>query len=197
MSTRLIENRKNGANIKRCTNMERMFVFHMLASESRCSTEGAREAGYKNPSQAANKLLKRPHIKALLGAAQREREERTQLSADDVWRYLHRVMFFDPAEIFSSAGDGWWWLKDLNDIPLEVRQMIEEVDIGVMKINGEDVPRPKIKLVSKSTAVTLAAKHTIPERHEHDHSHRAAIPWDDAWSSNGEPPDAIEQQLEE
>lgn len=170
MATTLIENRTRGANLKRCTNMERIFVLEMLASDSCNPTEAARNARYKHPAQAAAKLLKKPRIKALLGKAKREREERTQITSDEVWKYLHRVLSFDPADILTDAGDGWWYLKDLRTIPKEIRQMIESHEPAVMHLGEESYEKcMKVKFVSKTTALTTAARHALPpvvQQHE-------------------------------
>lgn len=163
MSTTLIKNRKNGVDIERCTNMERMFVLQMLASESCNSTEAARAAKYKHPTQAAHQLLKRPHIRALLGKYQRQREERTQLTSDKIWEYIHRVIFFDPAECYPSAGPGWWIVKSIHEMPLGHRQMIEGIDVKTIKIKGEDVPIVTVKFVSKGRALETAARHALPQ----------------------------------
>jgi len=72
MATTLIDSRKNGYDPNKLTDQQKAFVMELLASENFCMTEAARNAGYKHPAQAANKLLKNKNIKAALGKAQRE-----------------------------------------------------------------------------------------------------------------------------
>lgn len=168
MSTTLIENRKNGADLKRCTNMERIFCLEMMASETFNQTEAAKRAKYKHPAQAAAKLMKRPHIKAILGKFQREREERTQITSDRIWEYMDRVLQFDPGEIYEDAGDGWWYIGKLQEMPRKIRQMIENSEPAVMKVgtddDGDDVLQKcmKVKFVSKTSVLGMAARHAIP-----------------------------------
>ena len=88
MATTLVENRKNGASLERFTGQQRMFVLYLLADEEYCPTRAARKTGAKNPKLQANRWLKIPHVAAFLGKDKREREERTEISSDEVWRFL-------------------------------------------------------------------------------------------------------------
>lgn len=190
MGTTLIENRKRGAPLDRLTASQRMFVLELLADKSWNATEAARRAGYKNPSQAANKLLKDKKIKAILGKEKALREERTKLTSDQVWEYLHRVLSYNPLSLFKTDGDGWY-LESLDDIPEEVGQMIEEITTKTREYDdGSKETTFHIRMVSKATALTIAAKQAVPDVSEH----RLAIDWDKLV----EPPDegdVIEAQL--
>lgn len=193
MSTVLIKPRQNGANIDRCTQQQRMFVLYMMADETWCPTEAARKAGAKHPHVQATRWMKLPHVRAILGKFQREREERTQMTSDDIWAYLHRVLTFDPATVYSRSGGTWWLIDDLDKMPLEHRQLIEEIGAKNIKINDKEVVVPVVKFVSKSKALDIAARHAIPQKHEHA---VVQVPWDElVASSNGQVPDMIEAEI--
>jgi len=199
-----IENRTNGADIAKMSAMQQKFCLEMLADEKYNATEAARKAGYSQPNTAAFKLLANPAIKRYLGKAKRLREERTQLTSDDIWRQLHRAIFFDPAEVFESAGRGWWILKALNDIPVEIRQLIEEIHITTRQVtvpirdatSGHvtgtkviDMPLPRLKFISKSGALATAAKHSIPQQVE------VSIDYEKLYRSNRDEPNEIEGEI--
>lgn len=160
MGTQLIESRKNGSKLDGLTDQQRAFVLELLADEEFCPTHAARKAGYANPSQAANKLLKHKKIMAALGKAQREREERCQLKADDVLHYLRTALFFNPLNYFSPAGDGGWLIDDLDSLPEEVGRLIEEIEVKAIELpDGSMSSKLKVKFISKATVLPLAMKH--------------------------------------
>jgi len=165
MGTSLIESRKNGASPKRLTDQQRMFVLELLADDNYSPTEAARRAGYKNPPQAANKLLKNKAVAAILGKAKREREERSKLTSDDVWRYLHSVLSFNPFKMWERCSDEWV-VRDPETIPDEIACLIEEVEEQTIEQNGQRITRFKVKPVSKSRALEIAARHALPQEHQ-------------------------------
>jgi len=199
-----LENRQNGSDISKLTAMQQRFVLEMLADPSYNATEAARRAGYSSPNKACGNLMRVPAIKRYLGKAKRLREEETQLRSEDIWRQLHRAIFFDPAEVFESAGRGWWVLKSLEDIPIEVRQLIEEIrittrqvtvpirDAGTGHITGTkvvDMPLPQLKFVSKSGSLATAAKHAIPQEV------KVSIDYDAMYRCNRDEPNEIEGEI--
>ncbi len=176
MSTRLIENRQRGACLDKMTDKERLFCLEMCANKTFRPTEAAKAAGYAGAPQAAVKLMKRSHIKAFLGKVKREREERTPLSSDQIWEYLHRILFFDPRQYFrpASSGNGEYFeitAKSMHELPEEVAQLIEGAELRT-EYNSDGEPESqyyKIKMISKATALGIAAKHAIPQRHIVNH----------------------------
>lgn len=167
MSTTLIESRKRGYDPEKLTDQQRMFVLELLASNTFSITEAARRAGYASPGAAAVKLLKKPQIMAALGKAKREREERAQLSGDDVLNYLRVALFHNPLNYFDVGEDGVWEILDPKQIPEEIGRLIESVEIETFeKPDGTTESKFKVRLVSKSTALALAMKHTTVEKHE-------------------------------
>jgi len=191
MGTTLIESRKNGFDPNKLSDQQRMFVLELLASDNFCVTKAARKAGYKHPAQAANKLLKNKHIRAALGKAQREREERCQLKADDVLNYLRSALFFNPLHYFRPYGDGKWLIDNPDDLPEEVGRLIDGMEVKVVERDGETRSYFKVTLVSKATALGLAMKHIGVEKHEVTHS----VDWDVLYDEDV--PDLIEAEIAE
>lgn len=196
MATGLIKKKSRGANFNRLeTQGQRTFVLEMLATQSFDATAAARKAGYKNPPQAANKLMKNPVVAAILGNEKRKREERTRLTSDDIWTYLHDVLDFDPLDIFEDVGKGWLRVKSLKDIPQSIRRLIEKVRTTVVKINGKDIPMVEVEMVGKGLALGIAAKHAIPMEHNVKHEGTLKINLDDLLTTSENDPDPIEGEI--
>lgn len=202
MSAR-IENRQNGADLSKLTAKQRLFCLEMIGDANFNATEAARRAGYAIPQGAVGGLLKHKAIKRFLGKQKRLREERTQLTSDVIWQQLHRAVFFDPIEAFESAGKGWWIVKDLEVIPQEFRQLIEEIKIttrpvrvlveenGEQKVKIVDKPLAHLKFVSKGGALATAARHAIPQEHEV----MMKIDYDRLYRDNRNEPNEIEGEV--
>src|ERR1700722_3609959 len=74
----------------------------------------ARVAGFKHPDVAGAKLLnpvKYPLVAAEVRKVLADKELRAEKKADDVLRYIHTAMFFQPLQFF-LPGDGGGWLID-------------------------------------------------------------------------------------
>jgi hypothetical protein len=152
--------RKNGANPKRLKPMQRKFVEYLLASENFNITEAARKAGYKSPASNANRLIRNPVIKALIGKQIRLRMERNELLADEVLEFLATVLYLDPFELMEEDSDGAWKMKNKDDIPLELRRCVTVMDsTKTIRGNGDVVVHNKIKFMSKDGALDKAMKH--------------------------------------
>lgn len=162
---------KRGVNLSRLTPKQRLFCLEMMASNLENPGKCAEAAGYskKTSPQMAAKLLKDPRIKALLGKFQYDREERTKLTSDDIWRYLHVTLNYNPLDLFEPGEDGWY-ITDLAEIPPEIGRLVEEVEVHEKTDREGNLHRRlKIKLVSKSAALGIAARHAIPppvQKHE-------------------------------
>jgi hypothetical protein len=103
---------------------------------------------------------------AALGKAQREREERCGLTADDVLEYLRNVLFFNPLTYFYPSKDGKWCLTDLDALPDWVGRLIDGMEMSVKEKDGATETQFKVTLVSKATALALAMKHTTVDQHK-------------------------------
>ena len=184
MGTSLVKNRKNGARMDKLTVQEQKFCFEVIASETWNLAEAVRKAypTCKNAAQYGTKLMQRPRIQAILGKVKREREERTKLTSDKVWEYLHRALFFDPATVYEVGSEtGWWRIKSLDKIPLEIRQLIVKIrPISVLAGSGEDsehVPMMEVQFIDRGKVLEIAAKHCIslPKQQV---IHKVALDWD-------------------
>lgn len=180
------------------TDQQKLFVMYLLESDSFNATKAAERAGYKYPSHAALRLLKKRPIKLALGKACREREARSQLKADDVLNFLRVGIFFNPLSLFEESEDGSWFIRDKRDIPEEVGRLIESIELAtITKPNGNVISGFKVKLISKSILLPLAMKHLglfAPQELNHKHSF--------AWSAlYGRPPqdepDPVEARISE
>jgi len=191
LSTKKIMDRKRGADLTKVPIKQRRFVEELLASDTFNLREAAIKAGYAKGAagQTAQKLLEKPHIKAALGKAQRERSERCQLEADDVLNYLRAALFFNPLDYFYPSDDGHWNVLDPNSIPEEVGRLIESIEVSVTESkNGNTKSEFRVKLVSKSTALGLAMKHVGVEKHEVLHK----LDWDELYEQQAVPTNVID-----
>jgi len=167
VGTALVKSCQNGANIKKLTDQQAMFVLEYLADPGFSASNAARKAGYKHPAQAAGKLLKNTRILKILGKEKRLREERCKLTGDNVLQCLKTALFFNPLDYFYPSENGGWNITDISALPTEVGQLIESMKIKVTQNpDGSTSSIFEVQLVSKSTALSLAMKHTMVERHE-------------------------------
>ena len=169
-------------------------MLELIASDMFNAAEAARRAGYKNPAVRACKLLKDKRIQAILGKAKQDREERTKLTSDQIWEYLHSVLALNPLKLFQAQEDGWY-VTDLEEIPDEVGVLIEEVQVEEHDDgNGGVRRRLRVKLVSKASALAIAAKHSIPQQHD---VHLAVVDWDKLREdhSRDQDPFGVEQRI--
>jgi hypothetical protein len=167
--TKKIERRKNGADLSKLSHKMQQFCLYLAASEQWDLTEAARKAGYAHPSQAATKLMNHPAIRRFLGKIKREREERTEISSDRVWRYLSGILEFDPTEWFvpSRDGDGEYFeisCEDFRELPKEVAIYIEGAALKTLYDKEGSVVEQfyRVKMVSKTKSMEVAAKHALP-----------------------------------
>lgn len=198
MGTKMITPRKNGANLDKLTVGMRQFVLEMIANDMLNGTAAARKAGYKNPSDAANRLMKNPTILKALGKEMRLRGLRTKCKADEVLQYLHTALFFNPLKLFKPTEDGKWTIENLDDIPDEIGCLIEELKIKTTtSLLGEVTTSFEFKTVSHATALQLAMKHHGLLTDKIESAVTVKLDWDAALSSknsNGKP-NAIEQAI--
>lgn len=140
-------------------NNQLIFVAELLADKGFNPTEAARKAGYKNPSQAANALLKNQLVHAAIGKAVYDRSQELHLSAEMVLKELMCIGFFNPKKMLNGQGQ----VMDLKDLPDEVAAAIQsfritytdEVEEGVFS----RVKHVDIKFWDKPAALQLLAKH--------------------------------------
>jgi len=160
MPSQLIQPKKKGGNVKRLNPMQRLFVENLLADEQFNPTVAARKAGYKAPSVAANKLMKQPVVRSMIGKALQDRINRVQIDARSVLKHLAEALFLDPLELFDEYEDGGLLLKKLTDMPIAVRRCITKMKTRTKKQRrGDAETTVEIEFMSKDSALTNAMKH--------------------------------------
>lgn len=179
--------KKNGHTSK-LTDQQLSFVAELLASDSFNVSEAARKAGYSHPAQSGYRLLQKPHVRAAIEAAQKERSERCQIRADEVLVILRDLFKTTPASMF----DGDWNIKSPEDIPEPIANLIEGIEVDGV---GES-RAVKVKSVSKTKALELLMQHLGmigPAKHQHEIKHTLD------WDSVLEPPKrkTIEDRIDE
>ncbi len=99
-------------------------------------------------------------------------EERSVMSAVEVRRYVHTVMQVSLPDYF-LPGEGGGWLISLDDfrrLPPHVKQLVEACEMHSTETTTKDGRQVvqsvlRVRLVSKTTAMVLAAKYGLTERH--------------------------------
>ena len=143
---------------------QRLFAEEIIADPFMSATQAAIRAGYseKTAQVKASQLLKHPVIARMVGSAINERLRRTQISQDEVLQFLINVMYLDPLAILNNV-DGAVKLKDLNDIPPELRILITKIKTKTRTIyegdNAGSETTVELEWVSKELAVQLLMKH--------------------------------------
>lgn len=119
-------------------------------------------AGYKesDAGPAACKLLKLPHVKALIAELKGKQFKRLELSADNVLQELSKVGFVDPAGLFNLDGV----MLPVHEIPEDIRRAISSFEVetlyaGIGAARVEVGRVMKVKFWSKSHALDTLGKH--------------------------------------
>ncbi len=150
------------------TLQQRMFVDEWLIC--RDDGEAARKAGYVAKSSATTGRRLRNHhilVKALIEEKLAIIEQRAIKKADDVLRYIHTAMFYNPVKFF-KPGDGGGWLideEDFRNLPDWVGCMVEEMQVRCKhNYDGTQTITYWVKLVSKTKMAELAARHQLGDK---------------------------------
>lgn len=178
MATRLINPNKRGVSDKRLTPTERLFVKAMQADPMMNPAAAARAAGYKkNPSQAANKLMKRPAVMAILGKELHERAEKFEIRADEVLQELHHLAMARGEDLFDEKGQ----LIPISEMPERTRAAIKEFKVTEKVVEGKG-KKPvtlrtyEIKLHDKVSSIDMLMKHL--GQYEKDNNQKPAAVFD-------------------
>jgi phage terminase small subunit len=193
-----IKPRVRGTNPDELTARELIFVNALAASGNFCVKDAALAAGYnkRTAKQSGYQLMQKAKVRAAVGKVLYDRLERCKITQDEVLKYLESVLFFNPLHYFRPSEDGGWIVTDPEAIPEEVGILIESLEVDVVQTaDGTTRSRFKVKLVSKSTALSLAMRHVGVSKHEVSLNHR--FEWDKlAGVYNGNDPiqDRLEQE---
>lgn len=155
-----IEPTRRGGNYDKLTPRQRMFCDSILADPSFNAVKAAAAAGYKAPDQSAAKLLRQKRIQAIIGKHIHERLTNFQWTAQDVLNHLANALFLDPLELFNKVGKNSYEIRNLEDIPIEIRRCIEKIKTRTRVL--PDRTREtiiEIGLMSKTALMNHALKH--------------------------------------
>lgn len=121
--------------------------------------------------------LNQPNVVAAATEKLIERSERTELTADYIRGYIYELLELCPTDHFTTAEDGTWMIdpEQFKKVPKEIRRLVESTEL---KKVGKDWLLV-VKFMSKSAALSLAAKYSLVEKHSHDVNLKLMPPWDD------------------
>lgn len=117
------------------------------------ATAAARRAGYseRTADRIGPELLGKNWVAAAIAAAQAERAERTQVTADRVLTELARIGLSDVRALFDDDGR----LLPVAKLPAHVAAAVSSVEV----VSGSDGAVTKIKLWDKPRALEMIGKH--------------------------------------
>jgi hypothetical protein len=161
------KNLKGGSRKQGLTPKQHAFVSELMTDEN--GTRAASAAGYKNPAVLACFLQderKYPLVVRAIREARARKELAAERKADDILRYLHTAMYFCPADYFDPGGNGGWLINRENyrNLPPEIKCLVEEMETRTIKTRAGTVHMLWVRFVSKSTAMTLAAKQQLGDK---------------------------------
>lgn len=123
------------------------------------TTDAAIKAGYSAKSARAigNENLQKPYIKNYLESRMKKKEERTEISQDQLLE-LKRIAFFDPRKLFDMKGR----LKKITELDEDTRAAITSYDVSSHNdkkgdANFEQIT--KIRFLDKIKALELLCRH--------------------------------------
>ena len=133
-----------------------MFVHELAADNEFKSVNAAKKAGYKNPSQDANRLLNDQNVIAAIGKILQARIDRSEITADQVLKHLVNALYLDPLECFNNNGT----LKELCLIPEDVRRCIKKLRAkSFTDDEGCVITTVEIDFIDKDNCMALVMRH--------------------------------------
>jgi len=200
MSTKKSRETTGGTKDPRTGLNGRQLLFISEYLKCRNSTQAARAAGYKSPANQGCVLMNEnlnPLVVLKIREGLAELEAEAKLEAKDVLAYIHSVMTFQPLLFFRPGPDGWETTEEeFKNLPKEVHRLVENVTVKHKQTTdstGEDVIETiySVSIVSKATAMALAAKHQLGEINHNVHH---VVNWNDLARRRSKP-DLVEQAI--
>lgn len=134
-----------------------------------------------------------PEVKKAIEDKLKAREMVSDLKADYIRGYILSILELCPTDHFVLTDDGDWAIDPANfrELPHEVKRLVEEVEVKYSR--GQRVY--KIKFISKTAALAMAARFTLPQKFEVGPT---GTPWDElARRALKEVEDPVERRLAE
>ena len=154
------EQNNSPARIREITRQQKRFVAEYIKDFN--ATQAAIRADYSENTAAeqGSRLLTHVKIQAEISEALRDQELRTQITADNVLIGLYKTASYDIADAYNPDGT----LKNIHDIPKEVRQAIVGIEVfEEFAGRGDDRVKigetKKVKFGDKTKSQELLAKH--------------------------------------
>lgn len=184
-----------GSDIRKCTDKERTFVLEYVIDYN--ATRAAKAAGYKDASAQGSRLLKRPHIKRLIGKENKLDEDQFRLTRKRVLRELAYAVLRDPIDLCDE--NGRIVVDDMRKLPEHIRRCIDGIKVKswTNPETGEITQELELKLISKGAALDMAMKHKglfAPTEHNVNASQQT-VDFMQLLGRTLEEPDPIQQRL--
>ena len=140
--------------------MQSVFVQEYLIDLN--ATQAAIRAGYskKTAEQQGYQLLQKPSVQAAIAARQKEREQRTAVTADRVLLEAARLALFDPRKLFNDDGSP----KGINELDDDTAAAVAGIEV-VEQFEGSGKDRvfvgrlKKYRIADKNSALEKLFRH--------------------------------------
>lgn len=130
-------------------------------------------------------------------------EEKCILDAVGIRTYLHTAMQVSLVDYFLPGDDGGWLisLEDFRNLPQHVKMLVESCEMHTTKTVMKDgaqqvVSMLWVKMVSKTVAMTTAAKYGLVEKHQVETKEQIDLAGVLGSLPQGDVPDEVERRLE-
>lgn len=177
MRTSKIKRRKRTTKIKGQDPIDTLnpqmmiFVKAMQSSRNFNSVEAAREAGYKDPSSAALRLMNNKKIQLILGRDLDERAKKHEVKAERLIEELKHIAFANPQGMLDKDGN----MLPLHKWPEDLARALSGCDVETRTFrNGDEietVTEIKPRFWNKLSAIELLGKHigAFLDKLKHEH----------------------------
>lgn len=120
------------------------------------------------------KELHKPHVREATVERLLARMEKSELDGVYVRNYILGLLELCPTDWFTVMPDGRWCIDpdQFAKAPVEIKRYVDSIELRSNPRTGEQ--SLFVKFVSKSQALSLAAKYTMVEKHQHSHT---VVPW--------------------
>lgn len=125
------------------------------------ATQAAIRAGYSEASarQIGTENLSKPAVQSYISELQKERAERTQITADRVLREVANIAFSNIADFMHMNADGNVTWKSWDELTPDQTKLVSEVSQTVTESGGTAKINRKIKMYCKDTALYNLMRH--------------------------------------